>query len=160
MRAACAPPFPWLFAAVLARPNPCGARPRSVTPPCAAHVRVPFVVAEGGRFDESSRCRGDIGEGTVVVDARLFIAGAFGAVVRGFIAPLLAGRFSCVPVPFMVLPLTGPWPGRPAVNPVVLIAWTGMREAACPGVVRAITARFCTALGGVATCPPVLAVPR
>jgi hypothetical protein len=46
-------------------PNPCGARPESVAPPCAlqertellAPVRAPGCVAYGGRLDESSDCR-------------------------------------------------------------------------------------------------------
>src|SRR5215470_1523063 len=56
-------------------PKPCGERPRSVALPCASQVRplpararllfaerLPFGIAEGGRFCESSRCRAVIPE--------------------------------------------------------------------------------------------------
>ena len=62
-------------------PKPCGARPRSVVFPCASQVRelfpgrcepplvmvlfverFEFGIAEGGRFCDSSRCRGVIPE--------------------------------------------------------------------------------------------------
>jgi hypothetical protein len=65
----------------------------------ALGVRVEFGMAEGGRFCESSRCRGDTADefGALVV-GRPFIAGAlcagvFGVKVCWFIAPF-GGRFA------------------------------------------------------------------
>ncbi len=78
MRAVCA----GTFAAPFELPKPDGAWPRSVALPCASQVRgllaprdggallliealgvrAEFGIAEGGRFCESSRCRGAIAE--------------------------------------------------------------------------------------------------
>ena len=49
---------------------------------------------------------------------------------------------------------------RPALLPEVPTVRTAICEAAAAGAVRAITARFCTEAGGVATRPPrALAAP-
>lgn len=72
MRAVCE----GVFAGPLALPKPAGGRPRSLALPCASQVRGLFPaldgegllfivlcelgIAEGGRFCESSRCRGVI----------------------------------------------------------------------------------------------------
>src|SRR5437763_8532561 len=93
------------FAGRLESPKPCGARPRSVALPCASQVRplparerllfpagpfverLPFGIAEGGRFCESSRCR------AVTPELAPEFAGA------------LPGRFSNWPLVF-ILPCT------------------------------------------------------
>jgi hypothetical protein len=49
--------------------------------------------------------------------------------------------------------------GRPALKPFVFIVWTGVCEAPAAGVVRAITERFSTELGGRLTLPLALAAP-
>ena len=91
-------------------PTPAGARPRSVAFPCAsqergllparcdvvlpitlAEVRFELVIAEGGRFCESSRWRGEvIWDVPGALLGRLFIAGALAG--RLFIAGVLPGR--------------------------------------------------------------------
>lgn len=83
------------FAGRLELPEPVGARPLSVAFPCADQVRellpargdavllltgelgvrAAFDVAEGGRFCERSRCRGDTAELLGEFAGRLFIAG-------------------------------------------------------------------------------------
>jgi hypothetical protein len=131
MRVPWAAPF---AGTLLGLPKPCGARPRSVAPPCASHVRVLLVerfgdaplvlefnvawllsppVAEGGLFCESWFWRADNPGLTRIFAGALFV--------------------------------------RPADNPVVFMVWTGMCEAAAAGAVRAITERFCTEDGGVDT---------
>jgi hypothetical protein len=93
------------FAGRVELPKPAGAWPRSVAFPCASHVRgllpargdaalpvealgvcAAFGIAEGGRFCESSRCRGDTEDVFGEFVGRLFIAGvlcagAFGVTV-------------------------------------------------------------------------------
>src|SRR5260221_3496923 len=106
MRAVCA----GAFAGRLELPKPAGARPRSVALPCAsqlrellparcelvlpitlAEVRFALVVAEGGRFCESSRWRGEvIWDVPGALLGRLFIAGALAG--RLFIAGVLPRR--------------------------------------------------------------------
>src|ERR1700687_2881852 len=75
-------------------PKPAGARPLSVAFPCASQtrwllparcdavlpiaaldVRGEFGIAEGGRFWDSSRCRGDTAGAFGVLAGRPFIAG-------------------------------------------------------------------------------------
>ena len=147
-------------------PKPAGARPRSVVLPCASQARGPlpvrcgallfivelgvraeFGIAEGGRFCESSRCRGVVPDVLGMAPGRPFMvgalcAGAFGIPARGFIAPI-AGRFE----PLFPSAL----PARPLVKPLPFTVRTGMCEAACAGVVRASTERFWTAAEGVGT---------
>ena len=94
------------FTGRLEFPKPAGARPLSVAFPCASQMRWPLParcdavlpivaldvrgelgIAEGGRFWDSSRCRGDTADVFGVVADRSFIAGvscagAFGVPVR------------------------------------------------------------------------------
>jgi|SRR5690242_10158536 hypothetical protein len=114
------------FAGRLESPKPCGARPRSVALPCASQVRplpararllfaagpfaerLPFGIAEGGRFCESSRCR------PVTPELPEF-AGA------------LPGRFSNWPLVLMLLcaPELPAWPlalAAPSTPPLTLAA--------------------------------------
>ena len=77
-------------------PKPAGARPRSVAFPCAsqvrgllparceavlptvgADVRFEFVTDEGGRFCESSRCRGVMLDVLGMLPGRMFVVGMF-----------------------------------------------------------------------------------
>ena len=113
-------------------PNPCGARPESVTLPCAfqlrpppfAEPRAPGCVALGGRFAESCDMR------------LLLIAGL----------PILCA-------------LTDAPPAWAAVF-APFIARTDSRAAALDGAVRAITLRFCTPAVGRATFPRAFAAPK
>ena len=135
-----------LFCGVLEPPKPCGARPRSLVLPCASQLRPPVVplarllfapLTAAGLFCESWFCRADI-------------AALFGAVELFDVAERLA---VCVLVAMLFV-------GRPDESPVVVMVRTGVCEAAAPGVVRAITERFCTDAGGVATCALMLAAPN
>jgi len=98
------------FAGRLELPKPAGARPRSVAFPCAsqlrellparcevvlsitlADVRFELFIAEGGRFCESSRWRGEvIWDVPGALLGRLFIAGVLPG--RLFVAGALPGR--------------------------------------------------------------------
>ena len=153
-------------------PKPCGARPRSVVLPCASQVRelvpgrctellpavpfmdrLPFGIAEGGRFWESSRCR-------AVIPALPFPRALPG---RFSIAPLTLA-LPCTPeLPICPLALAEPLacglPKRPAFICPPFTARTGECEAPAAGVVRAMTERFCTALEGRATFEWKFALP-
>jgi len=88
--------------------------------------RLPFGMAEGGRFCESSCCRAVIPE-----------------LAREFADALLPGRFSNWPLTRILLraPELPAWPfARALIAP--FIARTDSREAARAGAVRAMTARF------------------
>ena len=90
MRAVCGGGFVGRFEP----PKPDGGRPPSLTFPCASQVRellparcdaelpivtlgvrAEFGIAEGGRFCDNSRCRGDTADVFGMVDGRPFIAG-------------------------------------------------------------------------------------
>jgi hypothetical protein len=166
MPAPCAAPF---TGALLERPKPCGALPRSVTLPCASHVRVPFVewfcdaplvVA----FNVARLLIPPFADGGLVCE-RPFVGRFCNAplvvafnVARLLIPPLADGGLFCdswfwrgdIPELTRML-LAGALPVRPADNPVVFMVWTGMCEAAEAGAVRAITERFCIEDGGVVT---------
>jgi hypothetical protein len=119
----------------------------AVLPTEALGVREEFGIAEGGRFCDSSRCRGETGDVFGVFVGRPFIAGAlcagaFGVAVRWFTAPF-AGRFAGL--------FTGALPTRPAVRTRGFTVRTGICDAPCAGVVRATTLRFWTGAGGLAT---------
>src|SRR6202030_1183244 len=65
-----------------------------------------------------------------------------------------------VPALFGELAFREKFPGRPGVNPFVLMACTGMCEAPAPAEVRAITARCSTDEGGRETLPRAFAAPK
>jgi len=71
------------------------ARGEGALPVAASGVRAALGIAEGGRFCDSSRCRGDTAELFGEFVGRPFIAGAFGEFVgRPFITgELCAGAF-------------------------------------------------------------------
>jgi hypothetical protein len=54
---------------------------------------------------------------------------------------------------------TGALPTRPEVSPALLSVRTRIWDAPCAGAVRAITVRFWTAAGGVATCDLMFTAP-
>jgi hypothetical protein len=155
-------------------PNPCGARPRSVVFPCADQFREPlfpgrldealpfaearpftplFVLADGGRLLESSRCREDIEPLLTWLPWRLFGDADAPALLRAPKPPLLLF------VPRFTPPLPAPFPTRPAESPRLSIVRTGICEAAAAGAVRATTERFVTEAGGVDTRPRAFAEP-
>jgi hypothetical protein len=109
-----------------------------VLPVTPADARFEFVIDEGGRLCDSSRCRGDTAEVFGKFVGRPFIAGAlcagtFGVPVCRFIVPF-AGRFAGL--------FTGELPTRPAVRPLLLSVRTRIWDAPCAGAVRATTMRF------------------
>jgi hypothetical protein len=115
--------------------------------------RLPFGIAEVGRFWESSRCR-------AVIPALPF---AWALPGRFSIAPLTLA-LPCTPeLPIWPLALSEPLacglPKRPAFICPPFIARTGECEAPAAGAVRAMTARFCTALEGRATFEWKFALP-
>lgn len=148
-------------------PNPAGALPRSVELPCASHLRMfepgfgrcelltpprlalpsAFVrILEFGLSSESSCCRGDT--------APLFAA------------PLFIGPRFADALPRPTLPefskVRPALPGRSVAGRTVPAPKerVGMCEAPAAGVLRATTARFCTAAEGVATRPEACAAPK
>src|SRR6266849_7363908 len=149
MRAVCA----GAFAGRLELPKPAGPRPRSVAFPCAsqergllparcdvvlpitlAEVRFELVIAEGGRFCESSRWRGEvIWDVPGALLGRLFIAGVLPG--RLFIEGVLCvGTFCCVAARGFIVLFTGALPVRPELKLALLTVCTRICEAPCAGV--------------------------
>jgi len=110
--------------------------------PTLAGVRDKFCIAEGGRFDESWRWREVIPALFDIAEERPALPEIFEADARWFDTPF-ATRF--------IELFTGALPARPVTNALLLIVCTGKWDAPAAGVVRAITARFCTADDGVLT---------
>lgn len=112
-------------------------------------MRWEFPIAEGGRSCERSRCRGEASGRPVI--ARGSRDCEPGTERRSLIAPPFAGRLK---EPFLdVLSV------RPCVSLPPSIVRTRMLEAPSAGVVRANTARFCTAADGLAMCDPMFLSP-
>jgi hypothetical protein len=122
--------------------------------------RPAFGVAEGGRFELSSRCRAETGADCDCVTGADCDAGALPA-GEGFgdAAPreLIAGLEPLVGLPTTELPRPVSLPG---VSVLALTVCTGICDAAGAGAVRATTGRLITEAGGAATCLPAFAPPK
>jgi len=127
-------------------PKPCGARPRSVELPWAAQVRVPLVTRWlETRFGLLFWVRMLL----PAADCGRFLDKSF-CLVK--VPPLFGERFE---------PVFGEkFPARPGVSLLVLIVRTRMSDAPLAGAVRAMTDRFWTDIGGLATFPLADAAPN
>ncbi len=119
-------------------------------------MRCEFPIAEGGRFCERSRCRGEVPVAPGKEPGRPLFPEASrprapGPARRSPIAPPFAGRLN--------EPFPDGLPARPCVSLPLSMVRTCRLEAPAAGAVRANTARFCTAADGLGACDLIFESP-